>query len=46
MFTLVYFKRVNKKVVKTFKTLNEAQAYASKKHLHQYDIGEYTYINL
>ena len=46
MFTLVFFKRVNKKVVKTFKTLEEAKAYASKKHLYHYDIDGFTYINL
>ena len=46
MFLLTFFKRVNKKVVKTFKTLEEAQAYASKKRLCHYDINEYTYIIL
>jgi hypothetical protein len=46
VFTLVFFKRVDKKVVKTFKTFEAAHAYAAKKHLCQYDIDGYTYIVL
>lgn len=46
IFYLTFFKRVNKKVTKTFKTLDAAKEYAAKKHLCHYDIGEMTYINL
>ena len=46
IFRLTFFKRVNKKVTKTFKTLDEAQSYASKKHLFQYEIDEITYLVL
>jgi hypothetical protein len=46
VFLLTFFKRVNKKVMKTFKTLEAAKAYAAKKHLYHYDIDGYAYINL
>lgn len=46
MFLLTFFKRVNKKVTKTFKTLEAAHAYAVKKHLYHYDIDGNVYINL
>lgn len=45
-FCLTFFKRVNKKVTKTFETLEAAKEYAAKKHLCHYDINEITYISL